>query len=87
VTAGGEKTLATKDEIRAVKKRHSAALLRRPGVCGVNVGVEPDGQAVLEVHLDSSAPEVRSSLPECIEGYPVKYLHTGPFRKLEETRE
>jgi hypothetical protein len=74
--------VATEDEMRAIKKAHSSSLLRHPGVCGVNVGVEPDGQAVLEVHLDTDDPDVLKNLPKQIEGHTIKYLKTGPFRKL-----
>jgi len=48
------------------------------------VGIEKDGAAqyVLAVHLDSDDPEVRKRLPEEIEGHRVRYIQSGPFRKL-----
>lgn len=73
--------MATFDEIRALKKRHSPTLLRRPGVCGVDVETAESGEAVLTVHLDSADPAVRAQLPDRLEGHPVRYVHTGPFRK------
>jgi hypothetical protein len=73
--------MATFDEIRALKKRHSPALLRQPGVCGVDIETTPSGEAVLTVHLDTADPAVRDQLPDQLEGHPVRYVHTGPFRK------
>jgi hypothetical protein len=73
--------MATFDEIKALKKRHSAQLLKMGGVCGVDIDSDDAGQAVLTVHLDTSDPAVRQQLPIQLEGYPVRYVHTGPFRK------
>ena len=46
------------------------------------VGIEKDdaGNFVLAVHLDSD--EADKELPAEIEGVPVKYVRSGPFRKL-----
>lgn len=73
--------MATFDEIRALKKRHSASLLEQPGVCGVDIDTDAAGEAILTVHLDTKDPEVRKQLPDQLEGYPVRYLRTGPFEK------
>jgi hypothetical protein len=73
--------MASFEELRAVKSRHSAALRRMPGVCGVNVDRDDDGNYVLEVHLDTKDPAVRRSLPETVEGHLVKYIVSGPFEK------
>jgi hypothetical protein len=37
---------------------------------------------VLAVHLDTENEDALAALPEEIEGYPVKYIYSGPFRKL-----
>ena len=73
--------MATLEELKLVKRRNSADLLRRPGVCGVDIEVDPHGAAVLTVHLETNDPNVRKSLPVQIEGHPLKYVHTGPFKK------
>lgn len=73
--------MATFDEIRALKKRHSAALLRKPGVCGVDIESTPSGEAVLTVHLDTNDDAVRKGLPDQIDGHAVRYVHTGPYEK------
>src|SRR3989475_3467141 len=54
--------------VLAVHKRHSAALLRLPGVVGTAVGLLPNGKPGLKVLLAS--PEVRG-LPSALEGIPV----------------
>ena len=74
--------MSTEEEIRALKRRHSADLLGREGVSGV--AVEPEGDGfVLSVLLDRDDPELRGGLPERIEGHPVKYRVTGRFRKQD----
>ncbi|CAN5155708.1 MAG: hypothetical protein ACR2GW_14135 [Pyrinomonadaceae bacterium] len=74
--------MATEKEIREVKRRHSPQLLNRPGVCGVGVEKDKAGDYVLAVHLDTENEDALAALPEEIEGYPVKYIYSGPFRKL-----
>jgi hypothetical protein len=73
--------MATLEELKLVKRRHSADLLRRPGVCGVDIEVDPRGKAVLTVHLETDDASVRECLPDEIEGHRVKYVRTGPFEK------
>jgi len=60
--------------VLAVHKRHSAALLRLPGVVGTAVGLLPNGKPGLRVLLAS--PEVRG-LPSALEGIPVVAQVTG----------
>ncbi len=74
--------MATEEEIREVKRRHSPNLLRQAGVCGVGVEKDEAGNYVIALHLDTDDPEVRARLPQQIEGYNVKFLFSGPFRKL-----
>jgi len=80
-----EETIATEQEIRELKQRHSARLLSQPGVSGVGIEKDDAGEYVLAVHLDSDAPEADKPLPDEIEGYRVKYVKSGPFRKLPVT--
>ena len=74
--------MATVDDLRPVKRKYSADLLRRPGVAGVDIDVDDSGEAVLTVHLDTKDPKVRTELPKHLDGFPVKYVYTGPIRKL-----
>jgi hypothetical protein len=75
-----EETIATEQEIRELKHRHSARLLGEPGVSGVGIEKDDAGGYVLAVHLDSDNPP--QAQPDEIEGYRVKYIQSGPFRKL-----
>jgi len=51
-------------------------------VSGVGIEKDESGSYVLAVHLDSDDSETGKDLPEEIEGHPVKYIRSGPFRKL-----
>lgn len=73
--------MATFEELKAVKRRNSSDLLRRPGVCGVDIDKDSNGEFVLAVHLDTNDESVRRSMPAHIEGHPVKYIVSGPFEK------
>jgi hypothetical protein len=75
--------MRSEDEVRAIKRRHSAELLSQPGVCGVGVEKDGTGQYVLAIHLASKDAALSSRLPTQIEGCPVKLIHSGPFRKLQ----
>lgn len=77
--------MATEAEIRELKERHSLQLLDQPGVSGVGIELDDAGNYVLAVHLDTDDPEVRKHLPDKIEGHQIKYVQSGPFRKLSAT--
>jgi hypothetical protein len=74
--------MSSEEEARAVKRRHSPQLLHQPGVCGVGVEKDEAGNYVIAIHLDTDDPAVRARLPQQIEGYPVKPVLSGPFRKF-----
>jgi len=76
--------MASVEDLRAVKRKYSAQLLRTPGVCGIDIEVGDSGNAVLKVHLDTQDPNVRSALPTELDGFPVEYVYTGPIRKLTD---
>jgi hypothetical protein len=78
--------MATLDQLREIKRKYSAKLLRQPGVCGVDIEVKKSGAASLIVHLDSADPEIRASLPSELDGLPVEYVYTGPIRKQSRKR-
>jgi hypothetical protein len=77
--------MATEDEIRQLKRRYSARLLGQPGVSGVGIEKDDAGGYTLAVHLDADAPEALEHLPGEIEGHRIKYIRSGPFRKLPAT--
>ena len=73
--------MASEQTVLEIKRKHSAELLRQPGVCGVGVEKDDTGQFVLAVHIDPSQPNADRSVPDFIEGCPVKRIHSGPFTK------
>ena len=68
-------------KVKAVKRKHSAALLRRPGVAGVDIEIDESGKGSLAVHLDTRDPNVKKGLPDVLDGVPVEYVYSGPIRK------
>jgi hypothetical protein len=74
--------MASEEEARAVKQRHSPAILHQPGVCGVGVEKDEAGNYFIAIHLDTDDPAVRARLPQQVEGIPVKSVLSGPFRKF-----
>jgi hypothetical protein len=74
--------MASEAEVRDIKRRHAPLLLNQPGVSGVGVEKDDQGDYVLTIHLDTDDPQVRRRLPDQIEGCKVKFIESGPFRKL-----
>ena len=66
--------------IQEVKARHESRLMAQPGVVAVGVGRDPDGSEAIVVSLDRERPEVRASVPQALEGYPVRVQVIGPVR-------
>jgi hypothetical protein len=75
--------MASEQQAREVKQRHSPNLMNQPGVCGVGVEKDDSGQFVIALHLDSEDPAIQEKLPKEIEGVSVKLVHSGPFRALK----
>ncbi len=66
--------------IQDVKARHETRLMAQPGVVAVGIGRDPDGNEAIVVSLDRDRPEVRQSVPQALEGYPVRVQVIGPVR-------
>jgi hypothetical protein len=63
------------------QERHTAALLRIPGIVGTAVGVLPTGKAVVRVYLSrTNVPD----LPQALDGVPVATQVTGMFIALSD---
>lgn len=73
--------MASEQEVKEIKRRVSAQLLREPGVCGVGVEQDKDGNFVLVVHIDATRLDAAASVPDFIEGCPVKRIASGPFTR------
>jgi hypothetical protein len=74
--------MATEELARAVKAKHSPELLQKPGVCGVGVEKDENGNYIIALHLENDNPRLQAELPKELEGVPVKHLFSGPFRAL-----
>jgi hypothetical protein len=74
--------MATEEELREVKNRHSTFLLGLRSVVGVGVERDEQGEFALTVHLDADDPEDRKKLPTELEGHRVRYVMTGPYKKF-----
>jgi len=64
-----------KEPIEVVLKRHAERLRQLPGVVGVGIRKDAQGQPYLSVLL--SIPVEEANLPDFIDGYPVKGIYTG----------
>ncbi len=77
--------MASEQEARDVKNRHSMELLKIPGVCGVGVQKSGENDFYIAVHVESSDPKVIGQLPKQLEGLRVETIVSGPFKKLSES--
>ena len=74
--------MTSEKKAEEVNDKYGMQLLDLPGVVLVAVEEDKRGEFVLAVHIESDDSEVRSNLPDEIEGCPVKVVHSGPYRKL-----
>jgi hypothetical protein len=74
--------VASHDEIRRIKARYGRQIMSKPGVAGVGIEKDAGGEYELVVHLDDDA--ARANVPEELEGQKVRFVKSGPFRKLQE---
>ena len=72
--------MATEQEIKELKRRHSARLLSEPGVSGVGIEKDQAGEYFLTVHVDG--PDAAQKLPRQLDGKPIKVVQSGPFKKF-----
>ena len=73
--------MLSEEEVKAIKRRNSARLLGEPGVSGIGVEKNAEGEFVLAVHLDTTQPNAGATIPDFIEGCPVKRVRSGPFSR------
>jgi len=75
--------MVSEQEAKAVKQRHAAEFLAKPGVCGIGVEKDESGAYVLAVHIDAHAPDLEQSIPSTLDGVPIKLTRSGPFSKQD----
>jgi hypothetical protein len=74
--------MATEEEARLAKQRNSPRLLEYPGVSGVSVQKDEEGNYFIALLLSTSDEASISAFPTEVDGCPVRLVHTGSFRKL-----
>ena len=74
--------MSTEQELRNLKQRYSAQLLRLPGVCGVGIEKDDSGKLALTVHLNAIDPNAGEGVPAILEGHKVKRVRSGPFKRF-----
>ncbi len=66
--------------IQAAKRGLSRSLLRNPGVSGVGIVDAEGGHPSIMVYLREDSPQVRSLVPQAVDGYPVVVETVGPIQ-------
>lgn len=74
--------MASEEQAREVKNRHSMELLKIPGVCGVGVQKSGENDFYIALHVESDDPQIVAQLPKQLEGLRVETIVSGRFRKL-----
>ena len=74
------------DEAKRVQARHASHFERVPGGVGHGIGVGRKGRAVIKVYVEKDTPEVRSAVPDSIDGTPVEIEETGRMVALSICR-
>lgn len=70
-------------DINAVLRDHDTDLLALPDVVGVFVGLLPDGVTpCLKVMVVKETEELKKTIPQSLEGYPVLIEESGRLRPL-----
>lgn len=65
---------------RDVATRHSDKIFAMPDVVGHGIGVDANGDAVIEIYVTTKARRGAGRHPSDIEGVPVHVIETGPIR-------
>ena len=74
--------MATEAEATAIKKLHSWKLLQQPGVSGVGVERDEEGNFFIAIHVSADDTAAESALPKQLDGCPTRLIRSGPFRKF-----
>lgn len=74
--------MATEEEAKEIKNKHSSFILGLPGVIGLGVAEHEPGSYGLVVHVDSEGQNLRETLADRIKGLDVKIEKTDRYRKF-----
>jgi hypothetical protein len=76
-------TVASKETIQQLKRRHRGRLLRLSGVNGIGIerGTD-DNDYVLVIHVTDDDEATRAAIREEVDDEPVRIVKSGTFRKM-----
>lgn len=77
LTAGA---MGMKPSIKTVKANNEASLMATPGVVSVGIGKDPAGKEIIIVGVEEDSAQIRSAIPQQLNGYAVKIQVMGPIR-------
>ncbi len=72
--------VAVTESIQQVKTKHESRLMSTPGIVSVGIGQGHNGQSVIVIGVESRDKLDKLTLPEELEGYPVKVQIIGTIR-------
>lgn len=67
--------------IQKVQEEYTDSLMAIPGVLGVGIGKEGNGDCIV-IFVNKLTKDLKKELPKELENYPVKIEQTGEFRKF-----
>ena len=66
--------------IQDVKNRYESQFLSMPGVVSVGIGLDDNKNPIIIIGIEAGDAELKSRLPQQLEGYRVSIQHTGKIR-------
>jgi hypothetical protein len=74
-------TLQQVEALKTVQARHENSVFAIPGVVGLGIGLNEDGQGLaFIVYVEKMTDTVQTQLPYTIEGVPVRVIESGIFK-------
>lgn len=80
VVCKAEESIAVPESIKNVKTKHESRLMSTPGVVSVGIGQDSKGQSAIIIGVESQDKLNKITLPEELDGYPVKVQIMGTIR-------
>jgi len=76
--------MSTLDNLQAIKNKHSSTILKIPGVVGLDIDLDDPQRPAFIAYLDTQDPRASSSLPDELDGVPVRTMYLGPVEKQKQ---
>jgi hypothetical protein len=80
VACNAEEDIAVPESIKNVKTKHESRLMSTPGVVSVGIGQDSRGQSAIIIGVENQDKLNTITLPEELDGYPVKVQVIGTIR-------